>query len=275
MGSIYRKTDRFCYSMLRETHSLLDLRLLEFCSTRFVWRGKHSLSFNRIFTVLKGGGVMHDLTAGEKHELNPGSTYFIPPGIELLYDFSPDTSLASLHFQLHILPCVDVFDGESRCRELSVPGCREELMAIMANPTDWNAFCRFQSLNWKLFAALGEPDPARMTRLAGLCGEYGRALAYIRDNINADMGVDEVAAVAEAKRDTFSRHFSHDFGIPLKTFIMNELMATSERYLLHSGLPVREIASELRFSSEFYFSTFFRRLKGVSPTRFRSMRRKI
>ena len=56
---------------------------------------------------------------------------------------------------------------------------------------------------------------------------------------------------------------------------MNELVAISERYLLHSELPVREIASELKFSSEFYFSTFFKRLKGVSPTQFRAMRRKI
>jgi len=261
--------------MLPESHSQLDLQLLEFCSTHFVWRGKHSLSFNRIFTVLTGGGIMQNYTGDVRYELQAGATYFIPPRVELSYDFSPDTALASLHFQLHILPCIDVFDGETCCRELHVPGCREELAYIMENPTDWEAFCRFQSLNWRLFADLGGPDRERLERHAGLCGEYGRALSYVRDNINADMGVEEVAAVAGAKRDTFSRHFSNDFGIPLKTFIMNELVATSERYLLHSGLPVREIATELKFSSEFYFSTFFRRLKGVSPTRFRAMRRKI
>jgi len=275
MGSIYRKRDKFFYSMLPEAHSLLDLRLLEFCTTRFVWKGKHSLSFNRIFTVLKGGGSMLNHSGDRSYELKPGMTYFVPPRVTLSYDFTPDTSLASLHFQLHILPCVDVFDGELSCRELDVSGRMEQLAEIMDRPGEWDAFCRFQSLNWQLFSVLGCPDRERMERFAGLFGEYGRALGYIRDNINADMGVEEVAAVAGAKRDTFSRHFSGDFGIPLKTFIMNELVTTSERYLLHSGLPVREIAAELKFSSEFYFSTFFRRLKGVSPTRFRAMRRKI
>ena len=128
---------------------------------------------------------------------------------------------------------------------------------------------------WKLLSGIREPDSKRLEKLTSLHEKYGKVLQYIHSNISADMGVEEIAREAGVKRDTFSRHFSNDFEVPLKTFIMNELVAISERYLLHSELPVREIASELKFSSEFYFSTFFKRLKGVSPTQFRAMRRKI
>lgn len=274
MGAIYGKRDKFCYSLLLEGQSLLEFRLLEFCRAQFVWRGRHSLSFCRCFLVQQGGGHMINHTSERRHEFCPGAAYFVPPGVDLSFSFTPGASLVSLHFQLQILPCIDVYDGEKECRELPAQGFLSELSKFIENPDDWGAFCRFQAQNWSFLSEV-RPDVERMERYAGLHDRYGRALAYIHDNINADMGVDEVAAIAEAKRDTFSRHFSNDFGVPLKTFIMNELIATSEHYLLHSSLPVREIAEELKFSSEFYFSTFFRRLKGVSPTRFRAMRRKV
>ena len=145
----------------------------------------------------------------------------------------------------------------------------------MARTPDWEVFCRFESLIWLLFSRFHEPDHRRIERFCGLNEKYGKILRYVHSNINAEMGVDEIADKAGVKRDTFSRHFSNDFGIPLKTFVMDELMAVSERYLLHTEMPVREIASRLKFSSEFYFSTFFKRLKGVSPTQFRAFRRKI
>ena len=72
-------------------------------------------------------------------------------------------------------------------------------------------------------------------------------------------------------RDTLSRCFSRDFGIPLKTFLMRELVSTAERYLLAGELSVKEISDLFEFSSEFYFSRFFKRHKGVSPSEFRKI----
>ena len=276
MGAIYNNKDKFSYSLLRDYHSLLELRLLELANARFVWKGKNTFSFNRCFLMLEGGGRMINHTANQEYELRPGHAYFIPPRVELSYDFQPGISLLSLHFQLYILPGVDVFDGETRCQELTLdPDRLKEFACVMAKSPDWDAFCRFESLIWKLLSGIREPDSKRLEKLTSLHEKYGKVLQYIHNNISADMGVEEIAREAGVKRDTFSRHFSNDFEVPLKTFIMNELVAISERYLLHSELPVREIASELKFSSEFYFSTFFKRLKGVSPTQFRAMRRKI
>ena len=270
MGAIYNNKDKFSYSLLRDYHSLLELRLLELANARFVWKGKNSFSFNRCFLMLEGGGRMINHTANQEYELRPGYAYFIPPRVELSYDFQPGISLLSF------LPGVDVFDGETRCQELTLdPDRLKEFACVMAKSPDWDAFCRFESLIWKLLSGIREPDSKRLEKLTSLHEKYGKVLQYIHSNISADMGVEEIAREAGVKRDTFSRHFSNDFEVPLKTFIMNELVAISERYLLHSELPVREIASELKFSSEFYFSTFFKRLKGVSPTQFRAMRRKI
>lgn len=276
MAKIYNYKDKFNYSLLRDYHGLLELRLLELANARFVWKGKNFFSFNRCFLMLEGGGHMINHTGNQEFELRPGFAYFIPPRMEISYDFQPGISLLSLHFQLYILPGVDVFDGEMNCQEVALdPDRLKEFACVMSQPPDWDVFCRFESLIWKLFSLFREPDSGRLEQLCCLHEKYGRVLQYVHNNISAEMGVEEIADEAGVKRDTFSRHFSNDFGVPLKTFVMNELMAVSERYLLHTEMPVREIASRLKFSSEFYFSTFFKRLKGVSPTQFRAMRKKI
>ncbi len=57
--------------------------------------------------------------------------------------------------------------------------------------------------------------------------------------------------------------------MPLKLFLQKELAAQASRYLLGSPLSAREIAERLEFSSEYYFSNFFRRSTGTTPTAFR------
>ena len=276
MTKIYQYKDNVDFSLLRKYHSLLELRLLELASARFIWKGKNSFSFNRCFLVLEGGGIMTNHSGNQQFELRPNFAYFVPPKTKISYDFQPGISLLSLHFQLYILPGVELFDGQVGCGEIPVdPEPLREFAGLIAKPPDWEVFCRFESLIWLLFSHFQEPDLKRIERFCGLNERYGKVLRYVHNNINAEMGVEEIADEAGVKRDTFSRHFSSDFGIPLKTFIMDELMAVSERYLLHTEMPVREIASRLKFSSEFYFSTFFKRLKGISPTQFRALRKKI
>ena len=51
--------------------------------------------------------------------------------------------------------------------------------------------------------------------------------------------------------------------------LQKELIAQTSRYLLCSPLSIREIAEHFRFSSEYYFSNFFKRHTGTTPSAFR------
>jgi AraC-like DNA-binding protein len=46
-------------------------------------------------------------------------------------------------------------------------------------------------------------------------------------------------------------------------------LEAAKRFLLQDGLSVKECAERLGFSSEFHFSRLFKRLEGLSPTRYR------
>ena len=70
-------------------------------------------------------------------------------------------------------------------------------------------------------------------------------------------------------RDTLSRNFSRDFGIPLKRYLIEILVAQGEKLLRDPELRLRDIARRLRFNDEYYFSNFFKRETGTSPSEYR------
>ena len=136
-------------------------------------------------------------------------------------------------------------------------------------PPDWFGICDFEMFLWRVIRALPLPPGDTLAELANLSGRYGGLLRYIQENLSAQMGVEELAEVAGQSRGTLSRNFSHDLSIPLKSFLQKELIAQTSRYLLCSPLSIREIAEHFRFSSEYYFSNFFKRHTGTTPSAFR------
>ena len=148
MVKMDHRNDKGGYSLLRDYHSLLELRLLELANSRFVWKGKNSFSFNRCFLVIEGGGRMINHSGNQELELRQNHAYFVPPRAEISCDFQPGISLLSLHFQLYILPGVEVFGGELLCREAAVdPERLREFAGLMARTPDWEVFCRFEDVS--------------------------------------------------------------------------------------------------------------------------------
>ena len=134
---------------------------------------------------------------------------------------------------------------------------------------EWRKICETEAFLWKIIGRLPLPSGARLAEFTSLAGRYGRLLGFIRENLSARLDIDCLAEAAGLSRGRLSRNFSRDFSMPLKSFLQKELVAQASRYLLGSTLSVREISERLHFSSEYYFSNFFRRCTGTSPTCFR------
>jgi AraC-like DNA-binding protein len=55
----------------------------------------------------------------------------------------------------------------------------------------------------------------------------------------------------------------------LHDFLQRSRLAEARRLLGDTRLTIKEVAARLHFSSEFYFSHFFRRVSGMSPSEYR------
>lgn len=59
----------------------------------------------------------------------------------------------------------------------------------------------------------------------------------------------------------------------LHGFIQRRRLEHAQMLLLDPGLSIKQVAEQMSFSSEFYFSHFFKKLKGVSPRHYREQQR--
>ena len=100
-----------------------------------------------------------------------------------------------------------------------------------------------------------------------------KAEEYIRDHFSKIETLGEVASHVGLSHD----HLRHEFrALRKKSMIryLNEIRIERARTLLiHSGLPLGQIAGMCGFKDEYYFSAVFRKLAGLSPGRYRSVHR--
>ena len=52
-------------------------------------------------------------------------------------------------------------------------------------------------------------------------------------------------------------------------YILNGKTETAKMMLLNTNMPIKEIAYELSFADEHYFSNMFKKLTGTSPKKYR------
>ena len=94
---------------------------------------------------------------------------------------------------------------------------------------------------------------------------------FLRNEADAKTVIEDLADIAGLSADTLSRRFSKDYKKTLKKAINQAIAMRAEKFLRNNELKVKEIAEILKFNDEYYFSKFFKRESGKSPSEFRQM----
>jgi AraC family transcriptional regulator len=99
--------------------------------------------------------------------------------------------------------------------------------------------------------------------------DFRKTIDFIEDNLDQELALDTLAAVAELPVSTFVRQFIRAHKMPPHKFVVLRRIEHARDLLTSSQLSIAEIAYELGFSSQGHFSTVFRKYVGVSPATFR------
>lgn len=102
-----------------------------------------------------------------------------------------------------------------------------------------------------------------------------RAVNYVRQNTKDRLTLANIAKHAEVHPNYLSQKFSQEVGVTLSQFIGNERMSSIKSYLVETDIPLSEIAKRFNFSSNSYFSTYFRKHTNMSPSQYRKEHRKF
>jgi len=92
---------------------------------------------------------------------------------------------------------------------------------------------------------------------------------HVLAHLEADLPVDELAAISSMSRAHFSRAFKDTVGLPPARYVLDQKLQATAKLLANTGLPIKEVALSCGFADANYFSKVFRRAYGHSPSEHR------
>jgi RpiB/LacA/LacB family sugar-phosphate isomerase len=102
-----------------------------------------------------------------------------------------------------------------------------------------------------------------------------RVLSHVRENIEKDLAVGEMAEVVGMSQYYFSKLFKMSTGTTPHQYVMRQRVERAQELLRESQLALVEVATQVGFETQSHFTSVFRRLVGITPKRYREMRAEV
>lgn len=120
-------------------------------------------------------------------------------------------------------------------------------------------------------ARLSDPDLIR----PDLPVPVQKALEKMRLYFHQPIRVVELAQLAGMSESHFSRQFKAAIGTSPIDWLRRERINQAKRRLIESDDPVKEIARQVGYADQFFFSKDFKRMTKLTPTQFRDQERQV
>lgn len=213
------------------------------------------------------GGLRHDVTAGQvliiparqPHRYyadarNPWSIWWLHVTGGDASDLMEAIGLTATR---PVAPLVDPFQAatlvEAICNDLA----RDETAASLAAAA---------GAAWHLLAQLGADRHRRATGHAPIA----RVQNHLREHLRDPVSVPALAALAGFSPSHFSARFHAVTGFTVTEYVKRLRMARARELMATTTTTIAEIAAEVGYPDQFYFSRQFRSVNGLSPTDFRT-----
>jgi AraC family transcriptional regulator len=107
----------------------------------------------------------------------------------------------------------------------------------------------------------------------GLLAEpsLSRVLEYIHANLSNDLHLKELAEIADLSTFHFAKLFKRTTGWSPHQYVLGRRLERAKQLLRNSRISLSEVSLRAGFADQSHMSNVFRRLVGVTPSRFRTL----
>ncbi|OGV51953.1 MAG: hypothetical protein A2017_04830 [Lentisphaerae bacterium GWF2_44_16] len=198
----------------------------------------------------------------------PGMWILIPAFREVMHSHAGSRHL-SIHFSLSVLRGVEILASMHRLFCGKNTRLTQIAKTIVETPTPLRFISGVQLLCREILFEVLKNDAVNMEQFYSEFIKYAKLTEYLHQNCNFHITVSDMAKIMNMGTQSFAKKFSADTGIAPGKFFNRILASHAAKLLFNTELSVKEIAEEMGFCNEFYFSRFFKRHFCLSPTGFR------
>ncbi len=253
----------------------LNMRFSHFARGTYPCCSRTRFTVNRLILVLENPNGEENCMAddSEHHVMVPGNFYLAPAFHSTIFHFDEGVRFFSIHFNLELFPGVDLFSRQNRILHGSAENVMERTESAFSNRSGLAGALELKTLIYDLVSGcLKQMDPGSL-ELVSRFAPYQKLIDYISGHCTALLTVEDLAQQMKMRRDVFSRKFKADTGISPKRFFHRLLVDRATQLLRMPDITAQEVAFQLNFSSEYYFSRFFKQHLGISPHQFQQQYR--
>ncbi|MDD5704819.1 MAG: helix-turn-helix transcriptional regulator [Kiritimatiellae bacterium] len=227
-----------------------------------------NVPFNRLY--LNMGGDAYVVLGSRRTDLRAGVAYLLPRNRTITLGCRDRVAICFFHFHFSLFRGGDLFDAVDTVRAQSCPAARIRRDFIRPLRRRHLAdLVRLQGRLLELLSGFIDGDLREMRRLELLRSRYQPLFDALEKAKYADLTVAGISGQLGLTPSGLYKSFRRDTGTGLKQFIGRERMRLAKELLLCGGERVKEIATQLGFRDEYYFSRFFHRQVGCSPSAYR------
>lgn len=96
-----------------------------------------------------------------------------------------------------------------------------------------------------------------------------KSVLYVKANLGSDISVSSIADSIKVNPRYLAETFRKEMGISINQYVFREKMMKAQVLLIYSNRSIIDIACELNYSSQSYFTSKFKQYSKLTPQRFR------
>ncbi len=224
-------------------------------------------SMSRLYFIESGEGqIVYD---DQTLLIKPGIAYFIPAGITWSWQSSTPIRKFFIDFNLFKPNGENLFIDSSSI--LTLPCSQNEIREMVK----W--YCSDTTEDWfylkvSLYKTLA--DVIRKSNLKVSTVAYHPivldTVKYIQKNLSLNLSLQALADRSFVSKTFLSSQFKKEIGMSIGQYIDTQVLMYARIDLEQKKLSIAEISNKYGFCDQFYFSRFFKKYLGESPSRYRS-----
>ena len=207
--------------------------------------------------------------ADSHYTMQYGHIYFIPANHIAGVRLSNGMNFVSIQFLLDLYNGLDVLSSVNKILDFDDAAMVERARKIFKITAEHIWSPQLPGITYDCIGNIFEQLEPIELNLTEITGFSDRSLRLLSETCTAVTTVAELADLCKINRDTFSRNFTRKNGITPKQFLTRCILRRAYTLLSSGKYRVYEVAKELKFSNEFYFSRFFKKHTGRTPKDFR------